>query len=81
MPPTKNFLASPSQMIDARLQLGLPDGNTGQFNPPSHPEVTLGYSYDGVGILTLTILHEGFFEIAPMVWAAIGKYLVEAPEN
>ena len=75
MKPSKPFLATPAQMAEARVQLGLPVGDAGGFTPPSHPEIDLGYSYNGTDTIIITILDEAWYETADEVWNAIGKYL------
>lgn len=49
--------------------------NAGWFFPPKHPEVQIGFVYDGKAVLTLTILDEAWYETAGEVWDGLAPYL------
>jgi len=74
---SKSYTVTPAQIAAFQQELGLPDGNRGQFSPPSHPEITLGYVYDGAATLTVTILDKAFYETSGEIWAAIDPYFVK----
>lgn len=87
MPPSQSWSCTPSEFSFLVSQVSQGGGKivyisgsvySGSFNPPSHPEVTLGFVYNGTDTLVLTILHESFFEIAPEIWAALAPYLPQA---
>jgi hypothetical protein len=69
------YKLTPAEVVSIQTALNV-HGNQGTFNPPDHDEITLGYSLsgltpDGRQWLTLTILHEGFFEFAGMIWPRV----------
>jgi hypothetical protein len=76
MPPSRTYTLTPAEVAAIRSAIpSIPSGNTGEFNPPGHPEVTLGYSYDGISNLQVTILHDAWYESAGMIWGQLDKFM------
>jgi hypothetical protein len=81
--PSKSYPCTPEKFAQIRQDLAgagvtlvftSPTQNTGSFNPPDHSEITLGFAYLN-GTLTLTILHEAWYESADDVWDGLAPYL------
>ncbi len=74
--PQRIYTLSPAQVDAIRQAIPtLPAGLSGSFNPPDHPEVDLGYSYDGTSKLTVTILDDAWYETAGMIWGKLDAYM------
>lgn len=80
---TKIYTLTPDQVASFRAQFAstdnpLPVGNFGKWSPPGHPEITLSFAYDGKSDLTLTILHDAWFETCGEIWGKLDSYLLPA---
>ena len=74
--PTRTYTLTPPQVEAIRIALPeLPPGNSGKFNPPDHPEVELGYEYDGASKLTVTILDDAWYETAGEIFRKLDTYM------
>lgn len=75
----KTFTITPTQFAEFRTlatQNGvtMDAGNIGQAKDPAY-DVVMGFSYDGVSKLTLTLVSDAWYEPDSTVWGTIEKYL------
>jgi hypothetical protein len=76
----KSYSIDPAKFASLKAQLAalgtvVPDGLSGSFNPPGHPEITLNFRYDGATTLVLTIADEAWYETAGEIWSGLEPYL------
>jgi hypothetical protein len=75
MPPLRIYTLTPAEVATIRQEIAIPPANAGAFRPPDHQEVDLGYVWDGVSKLKVTILDDAWYETAGEVFDALDKYM------